>query len=611
MAAMLPDLDAPVAPAQVASQAAAEANRYSRTGDMLKARMTSMVKGAGYVGNGNTPLANETQIMTKAHQATLDLRTETYRGYADRASVVKGLNPTFLDQHGYLKTALSTPSINEQVAQALGAVSPDLVRSFTAGNLGIGSIYGLVPFDLLAPSRLIYPVYTVFRNKLPRPPGQGTSRIERVFTGISGSQTGGQSVVDISIPELVQTGGSFSNWPLNLPGSGSQTEVQLNIPYKFFGLTEQLSWLAQFAGQGFEDISALANLILLQEMMMGEEYQMIAATSTNLATPGQVTTTLRTAGSNETAIGGSPAHFVVAVTANNYWGETLNSAVSADITTVGTTNVVDVTIVPVAGAMSYNIYVSENSATPTNAQLWKVATGVGGLRYTIQGPLTLAAPATHPPTVDTGTGSSNRMEGLVPVLTGKSSASGVYPSPWQGGYVNQNVGTHLSYSAIYTALDALWENPSSNNPGAFKADPGEIVGDGGDIMRLSNDVISQGSATNYRLFLDQGDVNGVTVGAAVSEFQNPITRSILKLVVHPWLTQGTALFMTYQLPQTWSNVANAWEMTMVQDYVSIAWPVIDATYRYSIFMYGAMVAHAPQYSGILQGLQVSDTTPYS
>jgi hypothetical protein len=69
----------------------------------------------------------------------------------------------------------------------------------------------------------------------------------------------------------VQSGGSLSStaWPLNLPPSGSQTEVDLNIPYRFFGLTESLSWLAQFAGQGFEDISALANLILLQEMMMG------------------------------------------------------------------------------------------------------------------------------------------------------------------------------------------------------------------------------------------------------------------------------------------------------------------------------------------------------
>jgi hypothetical protein len=130
---------------QVAQQAATESNRYSRTGDMLKARMPAMVKGAGYVGNGNSPLHDDVQIMTKAHQATLDLRTETYRGYTDRQSVIKGLNPSFLDQHGYLKTALSQPSITEQIAQALGAVSPDLVRSFTAGNLGIGSISGLVP----------------------------------------------------------------------------------------------------------------------------------------------------------------------------------------------------------------------------------------------------------------------------------------------------------------------------------------------------------------------------------------------------------------------------------------------------------------------------------
>jgi hypothetical protein len=52
-------------------------------------------------------------------------------------------------------------------------------------------------------------------------------------------------------------------------------------------------------------------------------------------------------------------------------------------------------------------------------------------------------------------------------------------------------------------------------------------------------------------------------------------------------------------------------MTMVQDYVSIAWPVIDATFRYSIFMYGALVSHAPYYSGLIQGLQVSDVTPFS
>jgi hypothetical protein len=70
--------------------------------------------------------------------------------------------------------------------------------------------------------------YTVYRNKFPRPAGQGASLIERLFTGISGSQTGAQGVLDVAIPELVSTGGSFSTWPLNLPPAGSQTEVTLN-----------------------------------------------------------------------------------------------------------------------------------------------------------------------------------------------------------------------------------------------------------------------------------------------------------------------------------------------------------------------------------------------
>lgn len=143
-----------------------DVSRYQRTGQMLEARLPYMVKGAGYAQGGNMPLSDPVQISTKAHQAALDLRTETYRGYTNRASVVKGLNENFLNQFGNLKTALTAPSIGDQLAQVIGGMpgGSDALKSFTAGNLGIGSIYGLVPFDLLAPSRLIYPMYTVFRK---------------------------------------------------------------------------------------------------------------------------------------------------------------------------------------------------------------------------------------------------------------------------------------------------------------------------------------------------------------------------------------------------------------------------------------------------------------
>ena len=373
-------------------------------------------------------------------------------------------------------------------------------------------------------------------------------------------------MLDVSLPELVTAGGNFGTWPLNLPPAGSQTFVTLNVPYRFFGVTEQLSWLAQFAGQGYEDISALANLIMLQEMMLGEEYQMIAGSSQNLATPGAPTCTVRAAQSNETALSTSVDHVLVAAT--NYFGTTAVSGSTA--VTVASGQVVDVTIAPVPGAIQYNIW------GLVSATYYLLAT-CGGVKFTLQG--ALPASATQP-TADSGTGKPTRMEGVTPVLTGLSQQAGIYPSGWQGGYSNQAVGQHMNYNIIYTALKALWDS-SSTSPGAFKADPAEIVSSGSDLANLSQDVISQGSAANYELFIQQGGVGDVTVGAAVSQFQNPLTKSLLKMVVHPFYLQGNADLISYQLPQSWTNVANAWEMSCVQDYVSIAWPGIDVTWRSS------------------------------
>jgi hypothetical protein len=318
--------------------------------------------------------------------------------------------------------------------------------------------------------------------------------------------------------ELVQTGGSFGTWPLSLPTAGSQTEVTLNIPYRFFGVTEQLSWLAQFAGQGFEDISALANLIMLQEMMLGEEYQMIAGSSVNLATPAAPTATVRTAQSNETALNTTITS--VAVAAVNYFGNTAASSTTS--VTVASGQVVDVTIATVAGAMQYNIYGQVSST-------WYLLATCGGSKYTLQGYATLPGSTTQP-TTDSGTGKPTRMEGVVPVLAGVSAGGGVYPSGWSGGYYNPAVGQHLNYNIVYTTLKALWDSSTgSTTNGPFKADPAEIISSGSDLTNLSQDVISQGTATNYELFIQQGNVGDVTVGAAVSQFQNPLTRLSLTL----------------------------------------------------------------------------------
>lgn len=632
MADILTAADAPATPkmgqgVDVSAMQSADASNARRSGyeGFFTQKAKTLVKGAGHLTTGS-PLMDEADIMAKSTQAVLDVRTSAFKSAHDTESVIKGVSNDFWN---------ASPARGLKMMAQQGA---DIRKSFTAGNLGsAGTPYGLVPFDLLAPSRLIYPVYTLFRNKFPRPAGQGASRQVYGLLGISGSQTGGQGIIDISVPELVASSnnsisGSTTNWPLALPGTGSQTEYKLNVPYRFFGLSENLSWLSQFEGQGFEDISALANLILLQEMMLGEEYQMIAGSSQKLAAPGAATLTARTAGSNETALSGFTSSIAVKVTALNYFGETAIGTTSAN-TTVGSGQVVDIQLAPVVGAQQYNIYVQNNNTglyylqagttvqSGVTTQGNQTANSIGGLRFTLQGPIALTSNSVVGPAADTGTGSSNRMEGLIPTLSGLSSTgSGPYSNVgfessnvWKGGYVNQSVGTHLSTNAIFTALDAMWENNGMNNvsPGSYKADPTEIVADGGDLMRLANDMLTQGAGLNYLLNISQDQMNGIRAGAAVAEFVNPVTRSTVKLTVHPWMSQGTALLMSYQLPQTWSHVDNAWEMTCVQDYISVAWPVIDATFRYSIFLLGSLVAHAPFYSGILQGLQVSDVTPYS
>lgn len=368
-----------------------------------------------------------------------------------------------------------------------------------------------------------------------------------------------------------------------------------------WGLSENLSWLAQFSGQGFEDISALANLLLLQEFMLNEEASHLAATSIALTAPSAPTLTARAANSGETALSGITTNVFVEVTANTFFGET--AAGSGTSVAWSSGQVVDVQISPVAGAQWYNLYVTTGASAGT---YYRMAANVGGLYYTLQGALTVSGTAA--PSSDSGTYNANDQEGLTAVLSGHSATGGgsaIYPSNWQAGYFSQNTADTLKTSVLNNAFQQLWDG-TGNTYGAFRADPAEIIAEGGDIMRLSNDIVQQGTATNYRLFVEQSEVPGVRLGAAVSEFQNPITRNVVKVVVHPWTPQGTVYLMSYTMPFAWSNVSNVVEFVAVQDYLSISWPVIDASFRYSMFLYGSLVVNSPFYCGLIQGIQKTD-----
>ena len=184
-----------------------------------------LVKGAGQVrgkrgatGYNLDETQHGAEIFTKAHDTITLGKAAAIAGWNDGDGVADTFNRDFASHREFIAR---TGGVSRLKQDAM------VRKAFTATNQGLAGVpYGLVPFDLLAPSRLIYPVYTLFRNKFPRPAGQGASRQVYGLLGISGSQTGGQGVIDISIPELVKTSsntisGSSANWPINLPQTGS------------------------------------------------------------------------------------------------------------------------------------------------------------------------------------------------------------------------------------------------------------------------------------------------------------------------------------------------------------------------------------------------------
>lgn len=580
-------------------------------------RRPELVKGVGYV-TGQKPIDDYGEIIERLGSAQDSLAKASWDGYHNAAEVRKAISPQF--SNIFRAAFMSGPNGGmapwmSEITGAVQSMAAELGKNF---SLASPLASGFVPFNLLAPSRLIYPFFSPMRNKLQRTPGQGESVRAKLIVGIQGSQTGGAvgAAKSMFIPEF-PGGGGFNTWPNQLPPAGAQAAQDLNIPFSFQGISESVSWPAQFSGQGFEDLAGLANLILLQEAMLAEEYQILAATATNLTTPGTPTLVARTAGSNETTLSGITTNLYVKITFTNFTGETVASAAGSVAWSAG--QVVDATVItpPLAG-LSANIYVGTGTVAPAASGFHLMASGVGGTRYTLQGAIPTGTAI--PPTADTGTGQANSYEGMFSVSSGWAATNSVYPSGFLGSYVNKSVGQTLNINVMDTALTAMWDGGTTDvgfggatytSSGGFRANPAELIAEGSDIANLSASIMNTAGGHNYLLSINQGEVARVTGGVAVEQVVNPVTRDLVKLLVHPWLPQGNALINSYTMSNPWTNVSNVWEVQNVQDYLSISWPVIDMTFRYSLALLGAVVCYAPQYNGVLGGLQRSSTTPYS
>jgi hypothetical protein len=510
--------------------------------------------------------------------------------------------------YGLLEKAMASPEIIKGLsADALASLQgslaglkdtqPDLVKDLT---LTSPLTTGLVAFDLEQPAKLLTPRPTPLRNRVPRSKGIGTSHRFKTISGFTGTQTGGVANLHPGIADTTQTNfavtGSSNSLYYHRGPKISYAGFDTVIPYAQFSVSDEVTWSAQFSGQGYQDIRQLSRTSLLYSSMLLEERMILMGRGTAtgfsgaMAAPTGVSVSARAAGTGETAITGFTTAVWVKVTSDaGAFGE--SAATAAFTVAVSSGNVVDVKFTDSAQALGYNVYIGTGASDPGDAARWFMVRSPGltlnaaatpALAITLQGALPTSGKVV--PAADSSAYAAG-YDGMLAYCMGANSG---YTSKLNGVFSKTNPGVEFqnAFSAMY----------------AFnKADPDAILLNGADRKQLS-DTLKGNAASNYKINLSQDDVTGVTLGDVVVGLVNEITGKRVDLEVNPWLPQGVAPIISWTLPIPDTQVSNVWEIKNVQDLMGIDWPVLQFAYESSSYWYGTALCYAPGWNACISGI---------
>jgi hypothetical protein len=495
---------------------------------------------------------------------------------------------TFAPGEGIVKTSTTSAEIAEKVDTLTKSLSAEAVASIQAqldelkavgGDINkdwtttTPNSTGLVPVDLEVPAKLLVPRLTPLRNSLPRGKGQGTARQFKRILGWSNSGVGGVADLNPFMDSQTQTA-SFGALSLRRGAKINYASDSKSVIYKEMGLSDSVSWKAQFAGQGFEDIRSLSQTALLWATFGGEERAILFGRGTDTGYAGAISAPAVSAAASGTSGTIPAATYSVKVTARGGFGESVPSSSASVTVTSGQIVTVTVTTEP-TGAYGYNLYFG-----PSGSEVFQTSFTGNSVVLSAYTTGTAAVPSSD------SSASSSAYDGFLTVQA----------DPTQSGYVkrlnaalsNTNPGTEFQ-----AAFLSLYQS--------VKADPDQIWADAGTMVEVG-DLLKTSSSANYRIALSN-DGHGATLGTSVTGIENEITHKMVDLQVHPYMPSGTALIRSLTLPVPDSEVSNTAEMVCVQDYMAVDWPVIQATYDQSTYVYSALVHYAPAWSGLILGIK--------
>lgn len=467
---------------------------------------------------------------------------------------------------------------------------------------GVTTSAGLAYYDLQAPAKNLYPVITPLRNAIPR-----------VGRDKAGTATNWKQVSSI-----IGSGYNAMGWVPEGQRSGtmSYTTASKAASYVTLGEEDYLTFEAEAAAQGFEDLNATVTMRLLQKMMMKEEFALLGG-NTSLALGVPSAPSLSAAGAGATLPAATYSVIVVALTLEGLNNSSLTGGVATSQTVTGadgktftlkggssnkSTNAtqavtlgqtLSATVTAVNGAVAYAWYVG----TAGSEKLEKITTINSA---TFSAPLAGTGQAATAITADNST-NSLAFDGLLTQAFNPSNAA--YVNALATGTAGTGNGLTASgsgtISEIDTMLQSMWDN--------YRLSPTVIYVNSQELKNISRKILSNSSAPLLKYESDGKEPYKLTAGGMIEMYFNPFTAdggAKIPVKIHPNVPAGTVLAYAEQLP-TWyqsNEVPNVAEVLTRRDYYRMDWPLRTRQREYGVYAEEVLAVYAPFAMGILTNI---------
>lgn len=423
-----------------------------------------------------------------------------------------------------------------------------------AQTSGISTDTGIVGYDL-SPLVQLIPVVTPFRDKVAREKGEGSKYATwRALLDTSNAQPSPAIPFNYAANEVI-----FN-------------EQDFQAAYKKTGLFGSVTQDAYDLAEGYADPYAVGTFQTLNQVLIGDDRQLLGAQSFALARPSAPTLTNAATGGT---IGASTTVYVgVAARTGTgwYYGNGNSQGNSASITTAtsGTTQTVSATVGAVRGAVAYDWFQSANGTTwyyyttttvntvtmtKTIAANQTLPSGTGFPDLSTQWKGSTGVP-TYDAAADNGSAVAAEYDGFFASLSGDYNSTGQWVTPGTGT-ANPSVWNSLDGAALtlsggtvneieeYLFL-ALWQK--------VKCSPTALMMNATVAQTIANLVLGSSSATTFLNTDSSGRIN-VTAGGRVGELVNaPAGGVTVPIEVHVSLPPGAIIARTDRVPFPQANI---------------------------------------------------------